>query len=239
MREQTKESWLDSLNKILNFKPETISLYPVVSRPLTSISKLSKNNPNQFFTDEEKYYVYDLNVKILKEHNYNQESFTRFTQLSKGDGYYQETSDFKGTPLLGLGAGARSYFGKYHFSSHYAVNRSTSMSIIDQYIDDPFEENDIVNHGIILNSSELERRYVLLNLSLSQLNTFEYKSIYGKNVEDTFSEQFDALQYHKLIKLNTNGIYQLTEKGYKFSSLLVRIFYSNEMIDLENKYKSV
>ncbi len=239
LREQTKESWLDSLNKILNYKPATISLYPVVSRPLTNIEKMNKNRPEQFFTDEEKYHIYDLNVEILKENGYTQESFTRFTRMDKGDGYYQETSDFKGTPLLGLGTGARSYFGKYHYSSHYAVNRSTTMSIIDQFIETPFDDKSIIEHGIVLDTSELKRRYTLLNLSLSHLNTSEYKSLFGENIEDAFPNEIKALSNHDLITLDECNVYRLTPKGYKFSSLLVRLFYSDDMIKLEQEYQSI
>ena len=130
LRGQSRESWDSSLSEIMDYGPTTLSLYPVVVRPLTNISKTSTKDPDLFFSDEEKYEVYDENLAKLESKGYRQESFTRFTRLPKGDAYAQEASDFSGNPLIGFGAGARSYIGNYHFSTDYAVNRTVALDII-------------------------------------------------------------------------------------------------------------
>jgi oxygen-independent coproporphyrinogen-3 oxidase len=105
---QRRASWFRSLETTVGFAPKTITLYPVVFRPLTAIHKRFERNAGDFLEDESKYAIYDESVRFLASRGFRQDSFVRFTTLPRG-GLRQETADFAGVPLLGLGAGARSY----------------------------------------------------------------------------------------------------------------------------------
>jgi len=59
----------------------------------------------------------------LAGRGYHQDSFVRFTTLQH-DGLQQEAADFGGVPLLGLGAGARSYTDTTHYSTDFAVHKT-------------------------------------------------------------------------------------------------------------------
>lgn len=238
LRGQTRDSWIFSLGRVLDYEPQTLSLYPVVVRPMTKITTSKENNPELFFSPAEKYEVYDQNVALIASNGYRQESFTRFTKVTGDHAYRQEASDFEGTPLLGLGAGARSYFGLYHYSMDYAADWSAASPIIAAFSVRPFDPNAIASHGIRLAQEDLVRRYVLLGLTLSALSSKNYAAVFGRALAADFGEELKALVSLQLVKLVDGDVYQLTQNGFKYSSIIARMFYSNAMVALEEQYQT-
>lgn len=238
LRGQTRDSLISSLGRVLDYEPQTLSLYPVVVRPMTSITVSKAHNPELFLSEAEKYEVYDQNVALMASKGYRQESFTRFTKLVGDHAYRQEVSDFKGTPLLGLGAGARSYFGQYHCSTDYAVASSAALPIINAFSARPFDPDAIASHGIRLTQEDLRHRYVLLGLTLSALSRSSYAAVFGRALAADFGEELEALDSLQLVNLANGDAYQLTRTGFKYSSIIARMFYSARMAALEEQYQA-
>ncbi|OAE97122.1 hypothetical protein AYJ54_36075 [Bradyrhizobium centrolobii] len=238
LRGQTRDSWIFSLGRVLDYEPQTISLYPVVVRPMTNIITSKAHNPELFFSEAEKYEVYDQNVAVMVANNYRQESFTRFTKIAGGHAYRQEASDFEGTPLLGLGAGARNYFGRYHYSTDYAVDWSAASPIISAFLARSFDPNAIASHGIKLTQEDLARRYVLLGLTLSALSRRRYAAVFGRALTVDFGKELEALEALQLVDFADGDTYQLTHAGFKYSSIMARMFYSRTMVALEEQYQA-
>ncbi|MCP3372750.1 coproporphyrinogen-III oxidase family protein [Bradyrhizobium cajani] len=238
LRGQTLNSWMLSLGRVLDYEPQTISLYPVVIRPMTNVITSKMCDPELFFSEAEKYEVYDQNVALMASKGYRQESFTRFTRMTGDHAYRQEMSDFEGTPLLGLGAGARSYLGQYHYSTDYAVDGRAASRIISAFSDRPFDSGAIASHGIKLTSEDVARRYALLGLTLSALSRKKYAAIFGRALADDFGEELKALESLQLVNLADDDVCQLTQKGFKYSSIIARMFYSDTMVSLEEQYQA-
>ncbi|GLR91154.1 hypothetical protein GCM10007857_78700 [Bradyrhizobium iriomotense] len=238
LRGQTRDSWIFSLGRALDYEPQTLSLYPAVVRPMTNIMISKALNPELFFSEAEKYEVYDQNVALMASKDYRQESFTRFTKIAGERAYRQEASDFEGTPLLGLGVGARSYFGQYHYGASYTVDWSAALPIINAFSARPFDPDAIASHGIKLTPEDLVRRYVLLSLTLSALSRKNYSSLFGRELAADFSEELKALERLQLVDLADGDTYQLTHAGFKYSSIIARMFYSGTMVALEEQYQA-
>lgn len=227
---QTKESWLDSLKKTIQFAPNSINIYPVVIRPLTDINKYKQTNKNKFIEDDLKYELYDESVKYLHEFGYRQESFVSFTNLSS-DGYKQQVSDFEGNPLIGIGVGARSYNNSIQYSTDYAVTQITTFNIIMDYINKGFEKS--VQYGFRMNEEEQKRRYVILTLLLNKLNSHNYKRKFKSEILEDFKFEFVALKEENCIVIDTvSGNLSLTTKGFKYSNIIGSLFYSKQVNDL-------
>lgn len=238
LRGQTRDSWIFSLGRALDYEPQTLSFYPVVVRPMTNIMTSKARNPELFFSEEVKYEVYDQNVALMASRGYRQESFTRFTKIAGDRAYRQENSDFQGTPLLGLGAGARSYFGPYHYGTDYAVDSSAASSIINAFSARSFDPEAIASHGIKLTPDDLARRYVLLGLTLSSLSRMNYAAVFGRELAADFSKELKALECLQLVDLADGDTYHLTHAGFKYSSIVARMFYSSTMVALEEQYQA-
>ncbi|MFG3594201.1 hypothetical protein [Bradyrhizobium sp. RDI18] len=72
LRGQTRDSWIFSLGRALDYEPQTLSLYPVVVRRMTNIMTSKAHNPELFFSEAEKYEVYDQNVALMASKGYRQ-----------------------------------------------------------------------------------------------------------------------------------------------------------------------
>ncbi|EPX55721.1 putative oxygen-independent coproporphyrinogen III oxidase [Cystobacter fuscus DSM 2262] len=235
---QTRETWKQSLDQVLEFRPTTLSLYPVVARPLTHIKKQLDQSEEAFFTDEAKYNIYDENVAKLRDLGYRQESFTRFTLLSGQEAYLQESLDFKGVPLIGIGTGARSYVGRYHYSTDYAVGRAEANHIIEEFIKTDFGDDFAIEQGIVLDEEEQRRRFVVLNLTLSNLSMPAYEQRFGRPLRQDFPEELEAMEKLGCIRVSSTGTISLTDLGFKFSSLLASLFFSERMLRMEREYQA-
>lgn len=124
---QSKEDFLKNLEKALTFNPTSINLYPIVIRETTEIYKDKLRNDDSFIKNEDKYSIYEENVKFLRKKGYRQETFVSFTKLDS-DSYVQQFSDFEGNSLLGLGVGSRSYTDKIHYSTNYSEDNDDILS---------------------------------------------------------------------------------------------------------------
>lgn len=236
---QTRQSWFDSLEQVIAHQPTTLSLYPVVARPLTALERQIRVRPEQYIDDGAKYSIYDENVARLAAHGYRQESFTRFTRLPVDvSAYAQEAHDFNGTPLIGLGTGARSYCGDYHYSLDYAVNLNQVSKIVDDYIQQPLDRYNVIQYGIRLPPDEARRRFVLLNLTLGRLSPEQYRARFARDVFDDFDCELAALRDEHCTALDDAYDVVLTAKGFKFSSLIAHLLFSDWIRDLEHRYET-
>ncbi len=54
---QSKDSWFMSLNKVLEFHPSVLSLFPVVVRPTSKIRNAREKSDEFFLSDKDKYDI--------------------------------------------------------------------------------------------------------------------------------------------------------------------------------------
>jgi oxygen-independent coproporphyrinogen-3 oxidase len=232
---QTLDSWQMSLTKTLAFSPATLSLYPAVFRPLSGIYKLKSRTPEIFPGERLRGEMYDLSVELLAKRGYRQESSIRFTRHPLG-GYRQEASDFQGAPLLGLGAGARSYCGDIHYTTDYAVGKRSTLEIIGAFVERHRQPRYDLEFGFQLDRDETERRFVILNLLLDQLSLPLYAQRFGGDPRERFAEELAALASEGCIEIGGDGCVRLTRRGFKFSNIVGNLFYSDAVRELEASY---
>ncbi len=232
---QTKTSWFESLQGTLAFAPRTVTLYPVIFRPLTSIIKRKSTRAERFLANASKYAIYDQSVDFLRERDFQQNSFVRFSTCSD-DGLRQEASDFSGTPLLGFGAGARSYTQHVHYGTDFAVRRGRTSTIITSFIDRHQQAEDVPGLGFELDDDERQRRFCILNLSLGNLDASIYRDRFAGRVEDRFGDELDALCEQGCITVDDDR-YQLTRRGFKYSNVIATLFQSTHVSNLEASYE--
>jgi len=140
-------------------------------------------------------------------------------------------------PLLGIGTGARSYVGPYHYSTDYAVARAEANRIIEEFLKVDFNEELVIERGIVLDEEEQRRRFVVLNLTLSHLSAQTYQQRFQRSLLEDFGEELAAMQEYGCIHLSESGHWNLTDLGFKFSSLLASLFFSEHMLRLEEEYE--
>ena len=235
---QTFESWLHSLRTTVEFCPCTITIYPVIFRKLATIAKRKEQWAARFPTNISKYAFYDKSVDFLLEHRFKQNTFVRFSTC-QDDGLKQEVADFSGVPLLGLGAGSRSYNDAVHYGTDFAVHRDRSNAIIHEFTQCEHRPDRVPDVGFIMDDDERRRRFCILNLSLGQVESAAYSTRFGRRIQDDFGEELDALQSEGCVRFEETGVYSLTRKGFRHSNIIATLFQSQRVTDLEQQYHPV
>lgn len=231
---QTRESWMRSLEGTLALGPDTVTIYPIVFRPLTVIGKHHDRAAETFMDNTEKYERYDETVDILNSCGFRQNTFVRFSKR-EGDGLLQEVADFGGVPLLGLGAGSRSYSPRLHYSTDFAVRSPSTHEIIEGFVDHEHAPTEAPRLGFVLTPDEARRRYCVLNLSLGRLDAPRYEQAFGRSV-DEWRAELSALVDGGCADRSVDGSIVLTRKGFKYSNVIATLFTSDVVTALEGSY---
>lgn len=216
---QTKETFLESVRILTSLQPNTISIYHLRIRPDSKFGKEEQYNkkPNIIF-----YEWYEEARKIIIENGFKQDTNVRF--IREDGGYIQQDYQFNSYPVLGIGAGARSYTS----SADYIIGGSSRPDIyqITDYIEG-VENNTLKTERVYhLNDEERVRRRLVLNLY--KFDTNELHDIYGDKYDYIFKDILPKLIEKGMVS-QKDGIYTLTKEGYKYRDIISWGFFSKEV----------
>ncbi|MFD0710305.1 STM4012 family radical SAM protein [Paenibacillus sp. GCM10027626] len=210
---QTVDSWLYSLERALSYDPAEIFIYPLYTRGHTIVKP-----------DEIKASGADIRLECYKAARdrlhaagYIQSSMRRFAKADAGGSKALLPFSCQEEGMVGLGCGARSYTRDFHYSSHYAVGRKATASIISDFV--AAERYDLVDYGIRINIEEQQRRFILKALLHREgLALHSYEERFGRSPFEDYAELRQLLAA-KLAVLN-GDILQLTDEGLAYSDAI-------------------
>lgn len=225
---QTKQDFLDSVRILASIEPNTISLYHLRIRPDSKFGKEGKYDSNP---SSEYYEWYQEAREILLENGFKQDTNVRF--IRENGGYLQQDSQFASYPVLGIGAGARSYTSV----ADYIIggNSKPDISQIEKYIDD-VNRNSLKTRLVYhLNDEERIRRKLVLNLYHFDLN--KIKQQYGNTYDYIYQDNLKKLQEIDMIS-EKDGVYSLTKEGYRYRDIISWGFFSEEVQKRDKEFYS-
>ncbi len=234
---QTEQSWLYSLLETIQYQPTEIYLYPLYTRPLTGLEKMNALQASKSveMTSEidNRLARYRFAREFLLSNDYEQVSMRCFRRLDAPiiESDYVSTRD----GMIGIGAGARSYTNTFHYSSHYAVGRKATKSIIHGYSLKNDEDFNQVHYGIHLDKEEQVRRYFIKSLiDGGVLNMQKFNKQFGRSIFDysIINDLFDK----KWLKKD-GEIVRLTVKGMELEDQIGPSLFSTTVNDLMSKFQ--
>lgn len=226
---QTYDDWIFSVNKMVQLEPHTISVYSLRKRPDSTFGRSGNVviNPPSIFYD-----WYELARQIILECGYRQETNVRFTRYDKA-GYLQQQYQFESFPVLGVGAGARSYTSTadYIIGGGYPATNEQ----ISSYIDNALLGKLKIERAFIMSDLERIRKMLVLNLYNFDIQIVHTK--YGHVYDEVFLDVLNGLVVHGLLR-KKDTIYSLTYDGIKYRDIISWGFFSNEVKKLDNEFFS-
>lgn len=219
---QTVASFRDSLRQTLAFRPQEIYLYPLYVRPLTGLGRKQQQ------WDDHRLTLYRAGRDFLREHGYTQHSLRMFRlqdSTQPQDAQYCCQTD----GMIGLGCGARSYTSRIHYSSEFAVGRSSVAAIIAHYLEQTPESFQTADYGFQLNLDEQHRRFLILSLlQTTGLSRDFYVDTFGADALSHFPE-LQELEEHQLARITAETI-TLTPAGLERSDTIGPWLYSEQVL---------
>ncbi len=223
---QTKEEWVFSVKALLALKPHTISTYCLRIRP---DSKFGRNN----FQDEnfgDYYDWYEEARKLILAAGYRQDTNGRYTRLNEG-GYVQQDYQFNSYPVLGIGAGARSYTNVVDYI--IGGSNSPKREEIEEYIKSVEQGNIKPRKAFVMDDEERIRRMLVLNLYKFDLKEVHRK--YTDCYDYIFRDLLQGLVQEGLVE-KQDEIYKLSYEGIKYRDIISWAFFSDKVRELDKEF---
>ncbi|MFD2762537.1 STM4012 family radical SAM protein [Micromonospora eburnea] len=226
---QTADTWRQSLDAALAWRPEELYLYPLYVRPLTGLGRRAHARADW---DAQRLALYQQAVETLGAAGYRQESMRQFRRadVPSPDGPDYCCQD---DGMVGLGCGARSYTTTLHYSFDYAVGVSQVRAVLDDYLARPADDFRYAEFGFHLDGAEQRRRWLLKSLlRVEGVDTDAYRARFGRPPTDDFP------QLGRLVERGwaTDGGVRLTPEGLAHSDAIGPWLTSAEVHDAMTGY---
>ncbi|MEU4677776.1 STM4012 family radical SAM protein [Micromonospora sp. NPDC023737] len=182
---QTADTWQQSLDAALAWRPEELYLYPLYVRPLTGLGRRTQARADW---DAQRLALYRQAVDALGAAGYRQESMRQFR---RADAPVPDGPDYccQDDGMVGLGCGARSYTTTLHYSFDYAVSVSQVRAVLDDYLARPADDFGYAEFGFHLDGAEQRRRWLLKSLLRAEgVDAAAYRTRFSRRPADDFPQ---------------------------------------------------
>ncbi len=212
---QTTDSLLSSLKEALTFQPDELFLYPLYVKHGAGLEQKLKEG--MVLEPELALEQYQEASAFLKASGFRQDSMRRFVRVKKAEDSRRRYSDCGFGTSLALGCGGRSYLGKLHFCTPYAVTQKDCLSQLNAF--ETTVDFNVVSHGILLSEEEIRRRFVIRHLLIRPgLDLLQYERCFHSLAEQDFPLLSDWIRNRWLKK--DAGMLSLTDSGLGLSDYL-------------------
>ena len=208
-------SWKENLKVATSMGVQHISTYNLTVEEKTYLARKVKRKEVKVEPDDvlNEMYYFTLDYLASKEYvNYEISNFGKENYFSRHNlGYWM------GTPYIGFGPSAHSYF---------AANRRSNKSNLNEYIKS-VSSKSIYWEMEALSPSNQFNEYILTRLRHYQgVNSEELREVFGSELYSFFIDSANAYVVKNLLELK-NGCYILTNNGKVLADLIT----SDLMID--------
>lgn len=225
---QTDESWVRSVERLIQIDPETISTYFLTVRP---DAWFSRTGHYKYQRSPDLYHRYDLARERIEAAGFVQESNVRYKKMGLG-GYRQKVLQFRGVPVMGIGVGARTYTNTVDYifggSSHPSANE------VHDYIRQARDGGVRITAGFVYDDVErIRKRFALdlFDLDIGALERYEYSEH-----ESHFARLLAACVELGLGHWVGPRRFQLTSRGYKYRDVISWMCFSEVVLERDKEF---
>ncbi len=220
---QTPELFMDTLTKLMEFKPETISIYPLAGKESSMIKRGSNTMSNK-----QKYDLFRVVYDYLLSQDYYCESSVKFVRKNQPSTHQQKIYEYQGIDTMGVGCAARSYNYHMHYTVESRFNPKKRKQLMDEYLTQGFENMNY--YGIAMNEVERKSRFAIYGLFIGTVDLKEYKELFHTDFEEDFKEQTEAILELGLVQKEQNQLIA-TKEGRVYTDIMCALFWSENAIE--------
>lgn len=199
----SEKSWFETVNRVIAFKPQHISLYFLTVHEKTPLYfKVQKNTLT--LPDEELIIKhYDETITLLEKNGFQQYEISNFAQPGHESQHNQAYWERK--PYKGFGIGACSFDGKRRFTNEKNLEHYVKSLLNDNKQAICFQEE------LSLQQEKIEQFMLILRQNKGgDLQRMVY--LLDEHERAAFCEKINLFEKQGLL-INNGGIIQLTRKG--------------------------
>lgn len=230
---QTSASWHTSLEAAIDSPATSLFLYPLYVRPLTGLARrpLADVAP----TPPEMAVLYDRAVERLAGAGFRQLTMRQFRR----DGGEEDSGEeyrCQSDGMVGLGAGARSYTARLHYSTPWRMAARNIRAVIDDYQHRLARGDTAIRHGFALDDDERQRRFVIQSLLHRGVEADAFARRFGSDLDTAFAPLWEALRAEDLVTAD-GPLRRLTPRGLRHADVVGQLFFSPRVRALIDTYE--
>lgn len=209
--DQTKESFINTLDKVIRLEPEHVSLYALQLEEGTPMYKMQ--NELTFPDDDEQFEMYCEAVRRLKKAGIEPYEISNFSI----DGYesIHNIKYWLGDEYIGLGVAAHSYFDGERFEATRNIKTYVyAMELVKKRI-------PIYVSYEKIDKEEAAKEFFELGMRLYEgIERAEFEEKFGPELAAMYLDPLNDYVEDGYVRI-ANGIYAFTEKGMFVSSYIL------------------
>ena len=217
---QTLESYITTLNKVVSLQPEHISSYSLIIEEGTYFYNHQKEL--KLVTEDEEREMYYKTKEILQKHGYERYEISNYAK--KGYESKHNSSYWTGVDYIGFGIGASSYVKGIRYDRIRNIDEYISYYEDIENVENIKEKNKIECNIQVLTEKEKIEEYMFLGLRMIKgISKTDFAKQFNRTVEEIYGNVLD--KYVKLGMLeNSQDRIRLTEKGLDVSNAIFADF---------------
>ncbi len=204
--EQTRESLLFTLEKMVKLAPEHLSCYSLMLCEGTPMMRAAEAGKLSLPDDEEDRERYGLLTEFLEAHGYHRYEISNFAKDGKLSRH--NTKYWKREPYIGLGAAAHSFYDDCRFEN---------PDTLSAYYDRVKEKKHPTGEPVTGRDAMGEFMFLGLRMTKEGVLRKDFLACFGKNLDAVFGQQVKKLCGHGLLTDDGEKIC-LTERGIDLSN---------------------
>lgn len=200
----------ESLQKIIAWEPEHISVYSLILEEGTELEKLVSENKLEMISEDLEREMYWQTKKILEKNGYCHYEISNFAK--KGFESKHNLACWEQEEYIGFGLAAHSYVDKKRFSN---------VDDLEEYIENR-NENKIVHEKQTF--EEQAKEYMMLGLrKIEGVSISEFEQKFQVHPLFYFRFEISKLEEEGLLEVDLDAI-RLTKKGLDLANLVFEEF---------------
>lgn len=208
---QSIEMLEESVKKVIELKPEHISVYSLILEEGTKIYNMVAEGKIELPSEELERRMYWTVKEMLEEAGYIHYEISNFAKPGYESRHNSDCWEQK--EYIGIGTAAHSYLNDTRYS-----NTENLEEYIENIKNNEFDKNVTIHESQSKESKQKE--YMLLGLrKLEGVSIKKFKNIFGQNPIYLYHKELDKLVKEELLEIDGDYI-KLTNKGLDLANIV-------------------
>ena len=204
---QTKEDWMESLEKVVNLNPTHISAYSLILEENTELFDMYERKEFKLLDEDTDIEMYEYTINYLKSHGYNQYEISNYAK--KGFECKHNILYWKCENYVGIGTSASGFLDEIRYNNLFEIDKYEEL-ILNGKKPIEWEEKLSIKDKI--------EESIFLGLRMNEGIKFkDFKNKYDFNFLEEYKNEIEKLTKLQLIDINETGM-KLTQKGKEISN---------------------
>ena len=204
---QSREDWMESLEKVVKLNPTHISAYSLILEENTELFKMYERDEFNLLDENADIEMYEYTINYLKSHGYNQYEISNYAKDNfecKHNVLYWKCEEY-----VGIGASASGYFNGIRYNNICELDNYEKMILEGEK---PIEWEEKLSI-----KDEIEES-IFLGLRMNEgIQISDFKEKYNFDFEKEYKNEIEKLSKMELIEID-NNLMKLTQKGREISN---------------------